>query len=112
MIWIDFALLWYASYRVCRNGCGWAMYWEKLALALIFALVLKSLFLFFLICSGIRPTASIQMGVSVLALLPTLFLPKNKEDEREVGEKTALIWITLFGVGVLFSLSMVSISMV
>ena len=78
MIWIDSALLWYASYRVCRNGCGWALYWEKLALALIFALALKGLFLFFLISSGIRPTAIIQMGLSFLALTQTLFLTKNK----------------------------------
>ncbi|MZG53775.1 MAG: hypothetical protein F3744_06895 [Nitrospinae bacterium] len=108
MIWIDSALLWYASYRVCRNRCGWALLWEKLALAVIFALAVKSLFLFFLVSSGIRPTAFIQMGVSVLVLLPTLLLPGSTENERDIGEKTGLIWITLLGVGILFCLSMVN----
>ena len=108
MIWIDFTLLWYASYRVCRNGCGWALYWEKLALALIFALALKSLFLFFLISLGIRPTVIIQIGLSILALLPTLFLSENTEDEREMRQNRGLTWMTLFGVAVLFSFSMIN----
>ena len=108
MIWIDFTLLWYASYRLCRNVCGRTLYLEKLALALIFALVLKSLFLFFLIFSGIRPIAIIQMGMSILALFSTLFLTKNEEDKEEVAQKTGYAWITFFGVGLLFFLSMVN----
>ena len=47
MIWIDFVLLWYASYRACRNRCEWPFQGESLALAFLLALALKSLVLFF-----------------------------------------------------------------
>ena len=108
MIWIDSTLLWYASYRVCRNVCGWALYWEKMVLALVFSLALKSLFLFFLISLGIAPTAIIQIGMSILALFPTLFLRESKEAKIEFEQKKRLNLITFFLIGVLFSFSMIN----
>jgi len=108
MIWIDFALLWYASYRACRNGCEWAFQGEKLALAFLFALALKSLILFFLIRLGMQPTAGIQVGASISLLAFTLFLPTGHRDETSSGEGTGLVWITFFGVGCLFAFSLVN----
>lgn len=108
MIWIDFALLWYASYRLCRSSCAWVFHWEKLALAFIAALAFKSLVLFSLIRAGIQPTAVIQIGVSVLALMPTLFLSEESKEEKWFGQETRLIWWTLSVVGVLFVLGMIN----
>ena len=108
MIWIDFALLWYASFRVCLNGCEWAFKWEKLALAFLFALAFKSLFLFFLIRLGIKPVAGIQISSSILVFMLTLFLPARPSIEELPGRQKGLTWLTLFGVGTLFILSMVN----
>jgi len=108
MILIDFALIWYASYRASRNRLEWASHWEKLALAFMIALAIKSLILFFIIRLGIQPTVIIQVSVSVLALLPTLFLPEESKENRWVGKETGLIWVTLIGVGALFTLSMIN----
>jgi hypothetical protein len=106
MIWIDFVLLWYASYRACRNRCEWPFQGESLALAFLLALALKSLVLFFLILLGVQPTTTIQMGASVLILMLALFLPVNQNEEMSSSDFTGLIWVTFFGVGGLFIFSM------
>ena len=108
MIWIDFTLLWYASYRACRNGCEWNFQGENLALAFLLALAFKSLILFFLIRLGVQPTAGIQVGTSVLLLAFALFLSANPSDGTSSGNYTGLIWITFLGVGGLFIFSMVN----
>ena len=106
MIWIDFVLLWYASFRTCRNLCGWASLWEKWGLAFILALALKSLILFFLIRIGVKPTVVFQMCASVLVLMSTLFLSAKSSEENRVDQESWVVWITLIGVGALFILSM------
>ena len=108
MIWIDFALLWYASFRVCLNGCEWAFKWEKLALAFLLTLAFKSLFLFFLIRFGIKPEVDIQIGLSILVFMFTLFLTARPSMEEEPGGERGFIWLTLFGVGGLFIFSMLN----
>lgn len=103
MIWIDFAFLWYASFRVCRNRCEWVLKWEKWALAFLFALALKSLFLFFLIRLSIQPAADIQMSFSLLVLIGSFFLSSDPEaPDKDAG----IPWTALLGVGALFMLSM------
>ena len=108
MIWFDFALLWYASFRICLNRCEWAFKLEKLALAFLFTLALKSLFLFFLIRLGIKPVVDIQIGTSILVFIFTLFLPASPAIDEVPGRERGLIWLTLFGVGTLFILSIVN----
>ena len=108
MIWIDFALLWYAFFRICLNRCEWAFKLEKLALAFLFTLAFKSLFLFFLIRLGIKPAVDIQIGTSILVFIFSWFLPKSPSIEEVPGQERGLIWLTLFGVGTLFILSMVN----
>ena len=108
MIWIDFALLWYACFRVCLNQFGWAFKWEKASLAFMLALAFKSLFLFFLIRSGIKPVAFIQIGLSIVVFIFTLFLPNRPSIEEVKSRNKKLSWFTLFLVAVLFILSMVN----
>jgi len=81
---------------------------EKLALAFLFTLAFKSLFLFFLIRLGIKPAVDIQIGTSILVFIFTWFLPKSPSIEEVPGQERGLIWLTLFGVGTLFILSMVN----
>jgi hypothetical protein len=110
MIWIDFALLWYAAFCLCSILGERVFQWERLALAFILSLALKSLILFFLIRFGIQPTAIIQTGTSFAVLAMTLVFsvkPDWKGIEQS-GEGTGLIWVTYVGVGVLFLFSMVN----
>ncbi len=108
MIWIDFSILFYASFRASRTWCEWAFKWEKLALAFLFALALKSLFLFFMIHLGIKPTINIQISASILALIISLFLQSSTSIEKAPGGYRKLIWLTLLGVGGLFIFSMIN----
>ena len=109
MIWIDFFLLWYASTRLCLNRFDWALKWEKLALAFIFALAMKSLFLFFLIRFGIKPIISIQITISILVvLISTLFFTAKKSFEGPIIEVRGLVWVTSFAVGGLFIFSLIN----
>ena len=108
MIWIDFVLLWYASFRICLNQCEWAYKLEKLALAFLFTLAFKSLFLFVLIRLGIKPAVDIQIGASISVFIFTLFLPASPSIEEVSGRERGLIWVTIIGVGTLFILSMVN----
>jgi hypothetical protein len=110
MIWIDFALLWYAAFCLCSFFGERVFQWERLALAFILSLALKSLILFFLIRFGTQPTAIVQIGTSFFVLIMTLVFsvkPDWKGIERS-GEATALSRITCGGVGILFLFSMVN----
>ena len=108
MIWIDFTLLWCASLRACLNRFEWAFKLEKLALAFLFALALKSFFLFILIRLGIKPNVDIQLSTSVVFLIFTLFLPISKSVKETPGRDKKLIWLTLLGVVGLFIFSMIN----
>jgi hypothetical protein len=77
-------------------------------LAFLLALALKSLFLFFLIRLGIRPTVDIQIGASILIFAFTLFLNTSPSIKEVPAGERGLTWLTLFGVGTLFILSMVN----
>ncbi|MBC8284172.1 MAG: hypothetical protein H8E32_10185, partial [Nitrospinae bacterium] len=72
MIWIDFGLLWYAAFCLCSILGERVFQWERLALAFILSLALKSLILFFLVRFGIQPTAIIQIATSFVVLAMTL----------------------------------------
>jgi hypothetical protein len=110
MIWIDFSLLFYASFRVCSPCCKWAFKWEKLALAFLFSLAIKSLIIFCWIRLGVRPTDDIQLGSSILVLVLALLFISNPNAEEVVFsyKKEGLVWITCSLVGVLFIFSMVN----
>ena len=107
MLLIDFGLVWFATYRYVGTLNIIPLKWEKLALAFLFVLGVKSLILFFLIRLGAQPTARIQMGLSVLVLASALFFfSKSKGREIIVPDKrTGLIWVTWSVVGVLFLFS-------
>jgi hypothetical protein len=110
MIWIDFALLWYAAFCLCSILGERIFQWERLALAFILSLALKSLILFFLILFGIQPTDIIQTGTSSIVLAMSLMFsakPDWKGIERS-GKGAGLIQITCISVGVLFLLSLVN----
>lgn len=108
MISIDFALLWYASFRVCLNQCGWAFKLEKASLAFMLALAFKSLCLFFLIHLGITPIAFIQISLSLVIFILTLFLPNRPSIEEIKISNKKLSWFACSLVLVLFILSMVN----
>ncbi|MEK9628639.1 MAG: hypothetical protein VW455_06420 [Nitrospinota bacterium] len=108
MIWIDFVLVWYSAYRLCRSGCMGLLQMEKLALSFLMALALKSLILFFLIRLGIQPTASIQLGFGLLMLLLILFFPEKPIEQLDTGAMTGLVWVTILVAGGLFAFSMVN----
>ena len=82
---------------------------EKLALAFLFALGLKSLILFFLIRVGVRPFASIQIGAILLVLILTLLLTRPatesapRSSSQDAEWKTVLVCL-LIGALFLFSL--------
>ena len=70
MIWIDLGLLGITAYRMVAALKAAFTVAEKLALAFLFALGLKSLILFFLIRVGVRPFASIQIGAIFIGAYP------------------------------------------
>ena len=108
MIWIDFSLLWYACFRVCLNQCGWALKWEKVFLAFMLVLAFKSLFLFILIRLGIKPVAFIQISLSLVVLILTLYLPNRPSIEKIKCRNKTLSWFAFSLVAVLFILSMIN----
>ncbi len=84
---------------------------EKLALAFLLAVGLKSLILFFLVQMGVRPFASLQIGAVLLVLILTRFLipPQNDLILRKSSSK--MEWQTVFVcmlVGALFLFSLVN----
>ena len=84
---------------------------EKLALAFLFALGLKSLILFFLIRMGVRPFANIQIGVDVLVLILTLLLTRPVMGSAPVASSPDAEWKTVLVcllIGALFLFSLVN----
>ena len=110
MLLIDFVLVWFAAYRWVRALKFISFEWEKMALAFLFALAIKSLILFFLVRLVVRPTADIQLGSSVLVLVLALFfIPKPNAKGAVISyQKEGLVWITWSVIGVLFIFSMVN----
>ncbi len=84
---------------------------EKLALAFLLALGLKSLILFFLIQMGVRPFASIQIGATIFVLVLTVLLTRPAMVPAAqtvfVSAKWATVLVCLV-IGVLFSFSLVN----
>ena len=110
MLLIDFGLVWFAAYRWVGILKIIPLKWERLALAFLFALAVKSVILFFLVRLGVQPTASIQLGLSALVLgLALFFFPKPSGEEVIIpDQKTGLAWVTWFVVGVLFVFSIIN----
>ena len=84
---------------------------EKLALAFLFALGLKSLILFFLIWMGVHPFASIQIGAVVLVLILTLLLTGPVTGSAPVASSPNAEWKTVLVcllIGALFLFSLVN----
>ena len=109
MIWIDLGLLGITAYRMVAALKAAFTVAEKLALAFLFALGLKSLILFFLIRVGVRPFASIQIGAVVFVLVLTLLLTRPvtesppRASSQDAEWKTVLVCL-LIGALFLFSL--------
>ena len=110
MLLIDFGLVWFAAYRWVGILKIIPLKWERMALAFLFALAVKSVILFFLVRLGVQPTASIQLGLSALVLgLALFFFPKPSGEEVIISDqKTGLAWVTWFVVGVLFVFSIIN----
>ncbi len=109
MFWIDLGLLGITAYRMVAALKAAFTVAEKLALAFLFALGLKSLILFFLIRVGVRPFASIQIGAILLVLILTLLLTRPatesapRSSSQDAEWKTVLVCL-LIGALFLFSL--------
>jgi len=109
LFWIDLGLLGITAYRMVAALKAAFTVAEKLALAFLFALGLKSLILFFLIRVGVRPFASIQIGVVVFVLVLTLLLTRPvtesppRASSQDAEWKTVLVCL-LIGALFLFSL--------
>ena len=82
MLLSDFGLVWFAAYRWVGILKIIPLKWERLALAFLFALAVKSVILFFLVRLGVQPTASIQLGLSTLVLGLALFFFRNQAEKR------------------------------
>ena len=110
MLLIDFGLVWFAAYRLVGALKVIPFKWERLALAFLFALVVKSLIMFFLVRLGVQPTAGLQLGSSVLVLVSTLFFLRKPNEKEAIfsDQKTGLAWVTWSMVGVLFFFSIVN----
>ena len=110
MLLIDFGMVCFAAYRWVGILKIIPLKWERMALAFLFALAVKSVILFFLVRLGVQPTASIQLGLSALVLgLALFFFPKPSGEEVIIpDQKTGLAWVTWFVVGVLFVFSIVN----
>ena len=111
MFWIDLGLLGITAYRMVGALKAAFTVAEKLALAFLFALGLKSLILFFLIWMGVRPFASIQIGAVVLVLILTLLLTGPVTGSAPVASSPNAEWKTVLVcllIGALFLFSLVN----
>ncbi|MEE3346517.1 MAG: hypothetical protein VX186_00010 [Nitrospinota bacterium] len=111
MFWIDLGLLGITAYRMVGALKAVFTVAEKLALAFLFALGLKSLILFFLIWMGVRPFASIQIGAVVLVLILTLLLTGPVTGSAPVASSPNAEWKTVLVcllIGALFLFSLVN----
>lgn len=111
LFWIDLGLLGITAYRMVGALKAVFTVAEKLALAFLFALGLKSLILFFLIWMGVRPFASIQIGAVVLVLILTLLLTGPVTGSAPVASSPNAEWKTVLVcllIGALFLFSLVN----
>ena len=111
LFWIDLGLLGITAYRMVGALKAVFTVAEKLALAFLFALGLKSLILFFLIWMGVRPFASIQIGAVVLVLILTLLLTGPVTGSAPVASLPNAEWKTVLVcllIGALFLFSLVN----
>ena len=111
MFWIDLGLLGITAYRMVGALKAVFTVAEKLALAFLFALGLKSLILFFLIWMGVSPFASIQIGAVVLVLILTLLLTGPVTGSAPVASSPNAEWKTVLVcllIGALFLFSLVN----
>ena len=111
MFWIDLGLLGITAYRMVGALKAVFTVAEKLALAFLFALGLKSLILFFLIWMGVHPFASIQIGAVVLVLILTLLLTGPVTGSAPVASSPDAEWKTVLVcllIGALFLFSLVN----
>ena len=111
MFWIDLGLLGITAYRMVGALKAVFTVAEKLALAFLFALGLKSLILFFLIWMGVHPFASIQIGAVVLVLILTLLLTGPVTGSAPVASLPNAEWKTVLVcllIGALFLFSLVN----
>ena len=111
MFWIDLGLLGITAYRMVGALKAVFTVAEKLALAFLFALGLKSLILFFLIWMGVNPFASIQIGAVVLVLILTLLLTGPVTGSAPVASSPNAEWKTVLVcllIGALFLFSLVN----
>ena len=111
MFWIDLGLLGITAYRMVGALKAVFTVAEKLALAFLFALGLKSLILFFLIWVGVHPFASIQIGAVVLVLILTLLLTGPVTGSAPVASSPNAEWKTVLVcllIGALFLFSLVN----
>ena len=111
MFWIDLGLLGITAYRMVGALKAVFTVAEKLALAFLFALGLKSLILFFLIWMGVRPFASIQIGAVVLVLILTLLLTGPVTGSAPAASSPNAEWKTVLVcllIGALFLFSLVN----
>jgi hypothetical protein len=107
LLLIDFGLVWFAAYRWVGALKIISFKWERLALSFLLALAIKSLILFFVVRFGVQPSTGIQLGSGVLVLVLALFFLSNPQGEEVIlpDQKTGLVGITWFVVGVLFIFS-------
>ena len=111
MFWIDLGLLGITAYRMVGALKAVFTVAEKLALAFLFALGLKSLILFFLIWMGVHPFAGIQIGAVVLVLILTLLLTGPVTGSAPVASSPDAEWKTVLVcllIGALFLFSLVN----
>ena len=111
MFWIDLGLLGITAYRMVGVLKAAFTLAEKLALAFLFALGLKSLILFVLIRVGVRPFASIQIGAVVFVLILTLLLTRPATESAPGASSSGAEWVTVLAcllIGVLFLFSLVN----
>ena len=111
MFWIDLGLLGITAYRMVSALAATFRMMEKLALAFLFALGLKSLILFFLIMSGVRPSASIQVGVILLVFILALLLARPVKESGSRTSTPGMEWQTVLAcllIGGLFIFSLIN----
>jgi hypothetical protein len=111
LFWIDLGLLGITAYRMVGALKSTFRLIEKLALSFLFALGLKSLILFFLVMSGVRPYGSIQIGVILLVLTLTQLMTRPATDSNRESPSEGVDWVTILAcllIGVLFIVSLIN----
>jgi hypothetical protein len=111
VFWIDLGLLALTAYRLVSALKVAFTLMENLALTILFGLGLKSFILFFLIQVQVRPTANIQMGAVLCALLLTLSLARSNMRVTRRVVSPVMEWQTILAcllIGTLFLFSLMN----